>query len=68
MRATTLGISSTSAEHADGALIEFVDPDGIALRVVHSANGPQDFIGVLSMADAGFSFSGAPRPALPTSR
>lgn len=64
-RATELGIPSTSGEHADGAWIEFVDPDGIALRVVHSANGPRDFIGVLVTGDGDFSFYGAPRLSLP---
>jgi catechol 2,3-dioxygenase-like lactoylglutathione lyase family enzyme len=64
-RAAALGVASTSGQHADGAWIEFVDPDGIALRVLHSANGPQDFIGVISTADAGFSFYDTPRLHLP---
>lgn len=63
-RATALGIASTSGEHADGAWIEFVDPAGIA-RVVHSANGPQHFIGVTSTAEAGLSFYRPPRLRLP---
>ncbi|WP_369133478.1 VOC family protein [Modestobacter sp. I12A-02662] len=64
-RAAELGVASTSGQHADGAWIEFVDPDGIALRVVHSANGPQHFIGVISTADAAFSFYDTPRLDVP---
>lgn len=45
-RAAARGIGSTSGTHADGSWIEFVDPDGIAVRVVHSAGGPQTFLGV----------------------
>lgn len=60
-RATALGIPSTSGQHADGSWIEFVDPDGIALRVVHGAHGPEHFIGVMSTAEGSFSFYGTPR-------
>lgn len=63
-RATALGVASTSGEHADGAWIEFVDPDGIALRVIYDANGPQHFIGVTS-SDAGLAFYERPRLQLP---
>jgi len=63
-RATVRGIASTSGEHADGAWIEFVDPDGIALRVVHSANAPQSFMGVIA-APSGFSLYETPRLRLP---
>ena len=64
-RATTLGIASTSGEHPDGVWIEFIDPDGIALRVIYNANGPQHFIGVMS-TDADFAFYETPRLPLPT--
>ncbi len=63
-RAAALGVASTSGEHADGAWIEFIDPDGIALRVVYNASGPQHFIGVLSNDD-GLAFYETPRLQLP---
>jgi catechol 2,3-dioxygenase-like lactoylglutathione lyase family enzyme len=63
-RAAALGVASTSGEHADGAWIEFIDPDGIALRVIYNANGPQHFIGVTS-TDAGPAFYETPRLPLP---
>ena len=66
-RAAALGVASTSGEHADGAWIEFIDPDGIALRVVYNANGPQHFIGVTS-TDAGLAFYETPRLPLPAPR
>lgn len=50
-RAESLGISSTGGTHADGTWLEFLDPDGIALRIVHSAIGPRGFLGV---GDGGF--------------
>ena len=45
-RAYERGIPSTSGRHADGNWIEFLDPDGIALRVVHSVTAPEGFLGV----------------------
>jgi catechol 2,3-dioxygenase-like lactoylglutathione lyase family enzyme len=45
-RAEALGIPVTSGEHLDGTWLEFPDPDGIALRVIHSAAGPRGFLGV----------------------
>jgi catechol 2,3-dioxygenase-like lactoylglutathione lyase family enzyme len=63
-RATTLGIASTSGEHPDGAWIEFIDPDGIALRVIYNANGPQEFTGVMS-TDGGPILYDTPRLHLP---
>ena len=59
-RAEALGIPSTGGTHADATWLEFLDPDGIALRVVHSAAGPRGFLGV-----AGDGFYDAPRLALP---
>jgi catechol 2,3-dioxygenase-like lactoylglutathione lyase family enzyme len=43
---TRLGIPSTSGIHADGTWIEFLDPDGIALRVVHTPTPTESFLGV----------------------
>ena len=62
-RATMLGIPHTSGAHADGTWTEFTDPDGICLRIVHSAAGPQHFIGVHSRADGEMSFYDEPRLA-----
>jgi catechol 2,3-dioxygenase-like lactoylglutathione lyase family enzyme len=45
-RARSLGITSTGGTHADGTWLEFLDPDGIAVRVVHSPAGPRGFLGV----------------------
>lgn len=45
-RAAAHGVGSTCGTHADGAWVELVDPDGIALRIVHSAAGPREFLGV----------------------
>jgi len=45
-RAAARGIRSTSGAHADGSWTEYLDPDGIALRIVHSAAGPHGFMGV----------------------
>jgi catechol 2,3-dioxygenase-like lactoylglutathione lyase family enzyme len=44
--AEALGIAVTGGTHADGTWLEFLDPDGIALRVLHSASGPAGFLGV----------------------
>jgi catechol 2,3-dioxygenase-like lactoylglutathione lyase family enzyme len=63
-RASTLGIPHTSGTHADGTWTEFVDPDGICLRVVHDAAGPQRFVGVRS-TEAHTSFYEQPRLTLP---
>ena len=45
-RATRLGVPSTSGTHADGTWIEFLDPDGIALRIVHTPTPTESFLGV----------------------
>jgi catechol 2,3-dioxygenase-like lactoylglutathione lyase family enzyme len=59
-RATARGISSTSGTHADGSWIEFIDPDGIAIRIVHSAAGPKTFLGVHFTEDSA-TFYDTPR-------
>jgi len=59
-RATARGINSTSGTHADGSWIEFIDPDGIAIRIVHSAAGPQTFLGVHFTEDSA-TFYDTPR-------
>jgi hypothetical protein len=45
-RAAAHGIRSTSGVHADATWTEYLDPDGIAVRVVHSPSGPRGFMGV----------------------
>jgi catechol 2,3-dioxygenase-like lactoylglutathione lyase family enzyme len=64
-RATALGIGSTSGTHADGAWIEFLDPDGIALRVVHSATATESFFGVAFGENSEPEFYDSPRLDLP---
>ncbi len=59
-RAHARGINSTSGTHMDGTWIEFVDPDGIAVRIVHSATGPTTFMGVDFTAGAA-AFYDTPR-------
>jgi catechol 2,3-dioxygenase-like lactoylglutathione lyase family enzyme len=66
-RASALGIPHTSGTHADGTWTEFVDPDGICLRLVHDAAGPQRFIGV-RYTDSSTSFYEQPRLTLPEQR
>jgi catechol 2,3-dioxygenase-like lactoylglutathione lyase family enzyme len=44
--ATALGVAWTSGTHADGTWTQFVDPDGMCLRIIHDAAGPQAFLGV----------------------
>jgi catechol 2,3-dioxygenase-like lactoylglutathione lyase family enzyme len=63
-RATALGIPHTSGTHADGTWTEFVDPDGICLRLVHDATGPLRFLGV-RFTDSGPAFYDEPRLSLP---
>jgi catechol 2,3-dioxygenase-like lactoylglutathione lyase family enzyme len=67
-RATELGIRHTSGTHADGTWTEFTDPDGICLRIVHSAAGPEDFLGVRFTPDGTAAFYTEPRLALPAPR
>ncbi|MFW3169868.1 VOC family protein [Geodermatophilus sp. CPCC 206100] len=67
-RATGLGIPSTAGTHVDGSWIEFLDPDGIALRIVHSAAGPRGFLGVCFSAEGGAELYDAPRLRLPAPR
>jgi catechol 2,3-dioxygenase-like lactoylglutathione lyase family enzyme len=45
-RAAAHGIRSTSGVHADASWTEYLDPDGIAVRVVHSQTGPRGFMGL----------------------
>ena len=59
-RARARGIPSTSGVHTDGTWLEFLDPDGIALRVVHSADGPDGFLGVRATADGGWTHYSEP--------
>jgi|SRR5689334_4450047 catechol 2,3-dioxygenase-like lactoylglutathione lyase family enzyme len=60
-RAAAHGIRSTSGVHRDGSWTEYVDPDGIAVRVVHSAAGPRGFLGVEFRAGEEPAFYDAPR-------
>jgi catechol 2,3-dioxygenase-like lactoylglutathione lyase family enzyme len=64
-RAEARGIPSTGGTHADGTWLEFLDPDGIALRVVHSAGGPEHFLGVRATADGGWGHYSEPLLTLP---
>jgi catechol 2,3-dioxygenase-like lactoylglutathione lyase family enzyme len=63
-RAAALGIRSTSGVHRDGSWTEYLDPDGIAVRVVHSAGGPRGFLGVEFRAGEEPLFYDVPRLAL----
>ncbi|MGL5816161.1 MAG: hypothetical protein ACRCYR_01250 [Phycicoccus sp.] len=63
-RARARGIDSTSGIHADGSWIEFVDPDGIAVRIVHSAAGPTTFMGVDLTPEEPATFYDTPRLGL----
>ena len=63
-RADALGVDWTSGRHADGEWTEFLDPDGIALRVVHDAAGPQAFLGVRSTGPDRWELYDVPRLAL----
>jgi catechol 2,3-dioxygenase-like lactoylglutathione lyase family enzyme len=63
-RAARLGIAHTSGRHADGSWTEFVDPDGICLRIVHDADGPESFIGVHTTAAGVMSLYDSPRLVL----
>jgi catechol 2,3-dioxygenase-like lactoylglutathione lyase family enzyme len=65
-RATRLGIAYTSGTHPDGSWTEFTDPDGICLRLVHDAAGPESFMGVRWTATGETEFYSTPR--LPLSR
>jgi catechol 2,3-dioxygenase-like lactoylglutathione lyase family enzyme len=60
-RAHARGINSTSGTHMDGTWIEFVDPDGIALRIIHSPTGPTTFMGVDFSAEGAAGFYDIPR-------
>lgn len=60
-RAGARGIDSTCGTHADGSWIEFVDPDGIAVRIVHSAAGPRTFLGVHFASEGPVAFYDTPR-------
>ncbi len=67
-RADALGIAWSSGRHADGEWTEFLDPDGIALRVVHDAAGPHGFLGVRATPGGGTELYAEPRLALPAPR
>jgi catechol 2,3-dioxygenase-like lactoylglutathione lyase family enzyme len=60
-RARARGIPSTSGTHADGTWIEFLDPDGVALRVVHTPTATESFLGVAFSADGTQRFYDQPR-------
>jgi catechol 2,3-dioxygenase-like lactoylglutathione lyase family enzyme len=60
-RAAGLGVAWTGGVHADGHWTEYVDPDGIALRIVHSAAGPTSFLGVDRASDSRSAFYDTPR-------
>jgi catechol 2,3-dioxygenase-like lactoylglutathione lyase family enzyme len=60
-RADARGIPSTSGVHADGTWIEFLDPDGIAIRVVHSLTAAESFFGVVFGPSGEPTFYDAPR-------
>jgi catechol 2,3-dioxygenase-like lactoylglutathione lyase family enzyme len=64
-QASRLGISSTSGTHADGTWIEFLDPDGIALRVVHSPTPTETFLGITFGPDGTQRFYHQPRLDVP---
>ncbi len=63
-RAAARGVESTCGSHADGRWIEFLDPDGIAVRIVHSASGPTSFLGVHLTAEGSAAFYDTPRLGL----
>lgn len=65
-RATALGIAYSSGSHPDGTWVEFVDPDGICLRLVHDAAGPQTFVGVCTTSAGQVEFYERPRLSLET--
>ena len=58
---TRLGIPSISGIHADGTWIEFLDPDGIALRVVHTPTPTESFLGVAFGPDREQAFYDVPK-------
>jgi catechol 2,3-dioxygenase-like lactoylglutathione lyase family enzyme len=60
-RAHARGVNSTSGTHMDGTWIEFVDPDGIAVRIIHSATGPTAFMGVDFTAEGAAALYDTPR-------
>ncbi|WP_167761651.1 VOC family protein [Blastococcus sp. CT_GayMR19] len=63
-RADAMGMRWTEGRHADGSWTEFLDPDGIAVRMVHDAAGPRLFLGVRWTPD-GVEFYEHPRSVLP---
>ncbi len=67
-RATALDIPSTSGTHADGTWVEFLDPDGIAIRVVHSPTLAESFFGVVFSPTGEPEFYDTPRLDLPAPR
>ncbi len=63
-RAAARGLRSTSGVHADGSWTEYLDPDGIAVRVVHSLTTSPRFLGVEFRSDGEPDFYETPRLAL----
>jgi len=51
---------------ADGTWIEFLDPDGIALRLVHTATPTASFLGVTFGPDGKQTFYAEPKLKVPT--
>jgi catechol 2,3-dioxygenase-like lactoylglutathione lyase family enzyme len=62
--ATALGIAWTSGTHADGTWTQFVDPDGMCLRIIHDAAGPRTFLGVHFGSDGATYFYDTPQLVL----
>jgi hypothetical protein len=60
-RAARLGVLSTSGTHADGTWIEFLDPDGIALWIVHTPTPTESFLGVTFGPDGQQAFYDEPK-------
>lgn len=64
-RARTVGIPCTAGSHADGNWLEFIDPDGIVLRVIHGASGQHSFFGVQFTERGEPAFYADPRLGVP---
>jgi catechol 2,3-dioxygenase-like lactoylglutathione lyase family enzyme len=65
-RASALGVPHTRGTHVDGTWTEFVDPDGICLRILHDATGPQTFLGVRTTTAGALDPYSTPRLTLPS--
>ncbi|MGZ4619507.1 MAG: VOC family protein [Frankiaceae bacterium] len=64
-RADALGIPCTAGSHADGNWLEFIDPDGIALRVIYGASGQHSFFGVRFTEEGEQALYATPRLSVP---